>query len=130
MQELVAQYGNEHDGKTYIEGYTQANPDFGMIITDKDGRYCIKLHTHKKGIDTDSLKIYRTRNTLSLTDEVTNFYFTYDSYGNPEYIYGTDIYPRNNESRVYMTYSYEPHLYYEAIVETWSEKLGKDEDNL
>ena len=134
MQELIARYGeNSSEGTNYIEAYTNAHPDQGTIIRDADGRNYINLvNSHKKGINTNSLHIYRTYSSLNhtLSNELNNFYFTYDEYGNPKAIYGSDIHSSNNSSRVYMTYSYEPHLYYEAIVKTWTEKLGKDEENL
>jgi hypothetical protein len=38
--------------------------------------------------------------------------------------------PANNSSLVYLTYDYEPRLYYDRIVDMWTEKLYHDKKAL
>lgn len=141
--ELVEKYSAEApstDPARYVAGRTASNPD-GLIITqDKQSVYYINLNSAKKGIQEDSVHVYRSYNTVShtLSREVarTSYYFKYDDYGNPTAIYGIapEMVQGNSSSttnsRVYLTYNYEPELYYESIVKTWEEKLDHDQKAL
>ena len=141
--ELIEKYSSEvpsTDATRYIAGHTDSNPDALIITQDKQSVYCINLNSAKKGIREDSVHIYRKYNTISHTLETeiprTSYYFKYDDYGNPVAIYG--IAPIMSQgtstavtnSRVYLTYEYEPQLYYDSIVKTWEEKLDHDQKAL
>ena len=119
----------------YIDAHNENNPDLSIISTDAQGNYCIKLGNKEKGIHPDSVKIYRTYNSSNhvLSTEVTGFSFSYDEYGNPTAIYGVPPNPDTNAMQpntVYMTYVFEPKLYYDAIVKTWQEKEAVDKKHL
>ena len=129
---------NEHgkaSGGQYIDSFDNLHPDSAMVLTDDSGAYYINLNTHKKGIQTDTVHIYRAYSNNTLSDEVTNFSFEYDSNNNPIRIRG--VAPSDQSNRVYLTYWYEPKLYYDAIIDTLKEKMTGDtiykneaEDNL
>ena len=115
---------------------TADHPDLGIIITTREEPY-INLDYSNKGIKADTVKIYRSYNTsthvLDENDRIYDFYFEYDDYGQPKRILGIEP-EKDNEgnitnTRVYMVYSYAPHLYYESVVKTWQDKLGQDEAN-
>ena len=57
-----------------------------------------------------------------------NYYFSYDEYGNPTTIFG--IAPTEDSARIFLTYVYEPRLYYDNIIVAWKEKLGHDQQAL
>ena len=118
----------------YIDARNELNPDVSIISTDDKGNYCIKLGTKEKGIHTDSVRIYRSysssNHTFGSGSEVTGFTFAYDEYNNPTTIYGIapDSDPNASQpNMVYMTYEFEPKLYYDSIAKTWLEKLAVDE---
>lgn len=125
---LIAENGNGAP-EGYIGSCNEDNPEYTLITEDEYGNYCIKLNNKKKGIHTSSLKIYRKYSSLAepgkkLTKRVKGFRFTYDEYGNASRIYGVE--PAEGSSAVYLTYWYEPKLYYDAIVASWTEKLAND----
>lgn len=125
-QTLSAKYG---DGSQYIDVFNDTHPDQGFIVQDASGAYYINLKTKQKGIKTDSIKIYRnySSSTQKFSTEITGFKIEYDDYGNPVSIYG--IAPEQNGSnKVYMTYEYEPHLYYDNVLKVWEIKLGADQE--
>lgn len=130
-QELVFNYGSNQESN-YLDVYNNMHPDPALIIQDAQGNYYINLNTHKKGIQTSTVRIYRTYSSLNhiLSDEITTFSFEYDVYGNPVRIYGVSPNATTGSSQVYLTYTYEPYLYYDAIVKTWTEKLGNDQKAL
>lgn len=122
--ELLAANG---DGE-YIS-YTNRHPDTGTILQDDKDQYYINLTTRKKGIKADSLRVFRkyVSSTLTLSEEVEEFSLSYDEYNNPIRIYG--IKPVNDNYFVYLTYDYEPRLYYDAIIQYFKEKMAKDTKN-
>ena len=134
-----------------VESRDENNPEPMIITTDEQNNYCIKLRDKKKGIHADSVHLYRQYNkfadpkfppqiTVSSTtqtgansgigsattipNEITDFYFKYDEYGNPERIYGVS--PLGSNAEVYMTYTYEPILYYRNVIAIWTEKKNND----
>jgi len=113
----------------YIDGYNAAHPDTAMILQDENGIYYINLNVSKKGIKTDSVRIFREHSSSNstLSNEVTNFSFKFDEYGNPIRIYG--VKPIDDYKRVYLTYLYEPRLYYDAIIAYFQEKQAHDTTN-
>ena len=125
-QELISKYDDPTTNGQYINGYNSSHPAISMIIQDSNGNYYINLTAQKKGIQLTTLHIYRTYNASNRTlgSEITTYSIAYDDYGNPAKIYG--IAPLNNNAQVYMTYEYDPQLYYNTIIETWKEKLYND----
>lgn len=127
---LLAEHGDELNGNNqYIVSINHEHPDTCYLIPDEQDVYYINLNTRKKGIRADTVRVYRgyTSSNQTLSDEVTtDFSFKYDDYGNPIRIYG--IKPVNDKSTVYLTYQYEPQLYYDAIIDYYSEKLANDND--
>lgn len=124
-QALVANNGQGG----YINAFNSSNPSRAMIITDDKGRYYINLNTQQKGIKVDTVRVYRNWSTQNgVTNEIGNLSFTYDTSGNPIRVYG--MAPANNSSLVYLTYDYEPRLYYDRIVDMWTEKLYHDKKAL
>lgn len=131
---LLIQRNSSNPSGGYIDSHNATNPDVSIISQDKQGIYCIKLGTKEKGIHTDSVKIYRQYNSASnqfIGDPLTGFTFAYDEYNNPTAIYG--IAPDENLTQpntVYLTYTFEPKLYYDAIVKVWEAKRAADQKNL
>ena len=124
--ELIAKYNNSNTPGQYIDAYNENNPTSAMIIEDKDGLYYINLKNQKKGLVLNTLHLYReySTSTHELSGEITNYSIEYDEYGVATGIYG--ISPTQDSSRVYLTYEYNPMLYYDTIIQTWSEKLYQD----
>ena len=127
--ELVASYSDQESGDGYLDVYNNLHPALATIIEGTDGLYYINLATQKKGIQINTLKIYRSYNTANhtLSNEL-QFSITYDEYGNPSKIYG--IAPTVISSQVYLTYKYDPQLYYDNILKSWEEKLFYDNEAL
>ena len=117
----------EADGSITID---ENNPDTRVVLENTNGVKYINLQTTNKGIKTDTVKVYRSYNnsTHVLSDEVSNFTFEYDEYGRPSKIFG--VTPVVNSNSVYLTYKYDPKLYYDAVVQVWETKLGNDEASL
>jgi len=65
---------------------TNKHPDSGTILTDsKTGNTYINLSSSKKGIKTNTVRIYENYNTVNntLSNEITGFSFVYDEYNAP-----------------------------------------------
>lgn len=113
-----------------VESRNESNPEYVIITTDEQNNYCINLRDKKKGIHADSVHLYQQYNSATHTfpdeasNEITGFYFKYDEYGNPERIYGVS--PFGSNTGVYMTYTYEPILYYRNVIAIWTEKKNND----
>ena len=107
------------------------NPDQRLISQEIDtGKYYINLTTTNKGIVQDSIRIYRTYNNTThvLSDEITSgFSYSKDTFEHLDRIYGIE--PTESSSKVYLTYNYDPHLYYDAVIKIWNSKLGSDIGN-
>jgi len=65
---------------------TNKHPDSGTILTDsKTNNTYINLSSSKKGIKTNTVRIYENYNTVNntLSNEITGFSFVYDEYNAP-----------------------------------------------
>ena len=137
VRQITASDGTED---RYVDSHNELNPEYVIITHDRQGTYCINLSDKKKGIRADSVNIYRYYDKANHTfptyipntnpqivNKVSGFSFEYE-YGNPIRIYG--VQPLETSSAVYLTYVYEPILYYTAVAQTWEEKLGRDKDLL
>ena len=112
------------DGNITIDS---SHPDMRIIQQDNNGAYYIKLDNTNKGIQTDTVKIYRNYSSANhqLSDEITsNFSFDYDEYKRPSKI--LNVAPANNSSTVYLIYKYNPQLYYDAVLKVWESKWAND----
>ena len=117
------------DSTGFIE-INNLNPDTAVLLKEPDKNYYyIKLS--KMGIDPSSIKIYKTLSSTSsqntLTSQITTAIPIYD--GSNNLIKMTNIYWDEVENRskiVYLTYRYQPSLYYENIKKAWIQKLNKD----
>ena len=127
--ELIAKYSNNTEGGRYIAAHTTSNPDSAVIIPSANGGYYINLNNLKKGIQVNTIAIYRDRACTTQVN-INACSFEYDEYGNPTRLYGITPDSNTNSSLVYLAYSYEPKLYYDAIVNAWKEKLYKDSQAL
>lgn len=123
-EELHRKYGDENDPDNYLP-IKEDRPAYGPILQDADGNYYLSLNTEKKGIVTDTIKIYRKFINGTCSEELTGWKIEPDEFGNALRIYG--IAPTETSNHVYLTYKYMPQLYYTGIIATWKEKLAKDE---
>ena len=117
---LSEEYG---DGSGYI---TLPTPDQKLIVSDKEKGNVINFTDDKKGIVQGTLHIYRTYNstTNTLSDEITDFTVDTDEYGNVTGVRGLP--QPSGSATVYLMYTYNPTLYYDAIIKTWEVRLGID----
>ena len=137
-EELDSKYGDQ-EGNLVINS---SNPDTSLISTREDGtRYLNLLYTNK-GIVEGTVHIYknwstdRTTNPISytMTGEITSFKYDYDDNNNivgitllnPTQLLDAN---QNEVDRVYLTYSYDPRLYYDNVVKIWQTKLSNELDN-
>ena len=106
---------------------TEDNPDRGILI-ERDSETWVNLNTNR-GIVQSTLNVYGdwSSNTRQADDELT-WEPDYDEYNNLIRIKNVKK-PSNGHNYVYMTYKYDPQLYYQAIIDSWREKLGHDQDN-
>ena len=118
------------DGDGYVS-ITAASPDSAIIISPEEGIPYINLQHTNKGIDVNTVHVYRKwiAGEQRCTDEVTKFNpITDPEYGNLIKLEG--IQPDSNNVRtVYLTYKYKPQLYYDNIIKTWETKLASDTQN-
>ena len=122
MLNIVANGGDPVAQQEGVRQYTKSHPDPAMVITDESGSY-INLMTREKGIRTDTVQIYRGYSGTSVNSEIDGgFYFENDDYGNPRRIY--NVQPESGKSQVYLTYMFEPRLYYETINQTLQTTLN------
>lgn len=119
---------------------TVNNPDSAVLLEDKNDtvNHSYYINLSRKGIDSGSVKIYRTyeielnqitqQYERKLLDELKTGIFVEDEFG--ELVKITNLYKIGTESRVYLTYKYEPRLYYEKVVQVWTKRLAKDQADL
>lgn len=139
---------NNLTNNTGILHITEANPKTAVLLEDKreeastNSRY-IKISEH--GIISETVRIFRkinfgnvsTENTTSneandsweggrLEDELFTGHFELDEFG--ELVRISNLYKSNDNasSIVYLTYDYQPKLYYERVKATWMNRLSKD----
>lgn len=126
-QDLLNNLTNE-SGRIDI---TETNPKYGIMLKDtnnsNENYYYINIT--EKGVIESSIKIYTTidfsQTTNRLSGEIKTWRAEYDDSGNVTKLvnlYATE----NSKKTVYMTFSYEPQLYYENIKKAWQIRLGKD----
>lgn len=133
--ELIAKYASEKptsDSDPQYQYISTVSGERLIIQADKSGVYYINLTNLKKGIQADTIRLYRTMSstTRELSDEIdrSEYYFKYDEYGNPTTIYG--VVPSGNSSIVYATFQYIPELYYDSIIKSWKQKMWNDGEAL
>lgn len=128
LQNSLDALDGDEDGMISI---TNSNPDYRLITQDTVGNLYIRLDTTNKGIAADTIHIYRSYSsaTQTLSDEILGFIPEYDDNNNLINIRGIQR-AGNGSSAVYLTYKYNPKLYYEQIIKTWEVKLGQDTTNL
>lgn len=111
------------------DGYiTLQTPEQKIIISNKTDGNCINFSDDKKGIVQGTLHIYKSYNaaTNELSDEILDFKVDVNEYGN---ITGVSGLPQpTGSATVYLMYTYNPVLYYDAIIKTWQVRLGIDQD--
>ena len=114
---------------------TDSKPDSAALIKQSDGSgdtfYYINLHRH--GIKPNTLKIFRSFNSSivngqRLDEEIKTGIPVFDEYNN--LIQMKNIYWSTGSKIVYLTYTYEPQLYYENITKVWMTRLEKDRQTL
>lgn len=106
-----------------------SNPDQRLIVNNTEG-HLIRMDNTNKGIDVSTIHIYRSYNGSDQTfsNEITSFEPIYE----PEYntLIKISVPAQTGSQTVYLTYKYNPTLYYDKIVTIWETKLGKDNNDL
>ena len=141
QQELSLDSGG--DGKWII--VEPKNPDIRFVI--KQGKkYIVKLDNTNKGIDGGSLKVYVAFNNAPSANETnlkeSDNFATFgtikqitDDAGN---LISLQLKPGKRDgkkyefedaAKVYLTYRYDPKLYYEKIISMWSMRVDIDRTN-
>lgn len=112
------------DGLVTLSG---ADCDPCLILTDVNNKKYITPKSENKGIIETTVHIYKTMNLDgTLSNEIQNFNFSYDEYNNL-----TRINILTNDSGiVYVTYSYQPKLYFDNVIQAISERQAKDTEDL
>ena len=103
----------------------QTTPDYLMVLTHEEGYKYINLKNTNKGIKEDTVKIYTTfaASGPTLSNPINSFKFDYDEYDNITAIIFTQTVTAQS---VYLTYSYDPKLYYQKILNIWTVKSNDD----
>ena len=102
------------------------NPEIGILIPNMkagDGTYYINISV--QGIYPESIHIYQTftigqQNPLS--NEVT-FTMEYDEFDGVVKLVNIPAAAASIKTMVYMTYKYQPKLYYDKVIAIWTKKL-------
>ena len=117
-------------------------PASGVLLKDSSkGEHYYYLRISEKGVKPDTFKIFHTYTYPSqavevnqkapsrLSDELS-WTPEYDEFGN--FVRANNIYLANDtvKKTVYLTYNYQPSLYYDNVSKTWTARLTKDEGNL
>ena len=111
------------------------NPYKTLIRTDSMGQYYITFNEQDKGINGSTINIYRTYNSATqvLSNQVAanKFSTRTDEYGDINKIIFNNLSIGSSDSLfVYVTYKYQPELYYDKVVQAWERKLATDQDEL
>ena len=111
------------------------NPYKTLIRTDNLGQYYITFNEQDKGIDGSSIKIYRTYNSATqvLSNQIAanKISTRTDEYGDINKIVLVNYTIDPSESLfVYITYRYQPELYYDKVIQAWERKLATDQEDL
>lgn len=123
---------------------TENNPDTAILLYDQTAdSYYIKLS--KQGIVAESIKLYRVYELLpvngnnnseekqpyrkQLVQQITTGYVERDEFG--EIVRVVNLYKNDEDpSLIYLTYDYIPKLYYQRVINTWTNRLAKDQADL
>lgn len=104
-------------------------PDMCAAI-EENGKYYVNLR--QKGILPDTVKVYTTYTAASgaLSGAITSYTLEYDEFNNLTRLTNIIIssWPTSNQI-LYLTYSYQPQLYYDNIRKIWLSRLSKDTNN-
>ena len=118
------------------------NPEQLLLREDKNNTtatekvYFVNLTQH--GIDPSTLQLYKTYQVTNtgtgvegeaytrVSDRINTGQFEYDDYG--DLVRVSNIYS-NSAGYIYAVYDYDPRVYYERVVETWTNRLDQDTAN-
>lgn len=117
-------------------------PASGVLLKDSSkGEHYYYLRISEKGVRPDTFKIFHTYTYPTETVEVNqeapsrlsdelSWTPEYDEFGN--FVRANNIYLANDtvKKTVYLTYNYQPSLYYDNVSKTWTARLTKDEGDL
>ena len=126
---------NNLTGGTGVIHVTKQRPETCVMLSDStnpgSGSYYIKIT--KTGVLKNTVKIYRSfnYNTGELSDQINTGHFENDEFGNLTKI--TNLYPSSSaptKRTLYLTFDYQPSLYYEQVKQTWVNRQANDEAEL
>lgn len=113
---------------------TDSNPDYCVLLKQEgagDNYYYARIS--KKGVKANTIKAYRSLQSGAtpgnrLAEQINTFIPVYDEYNNVIQI--KNIYCDEQLVRkvCYLTYTYQPSLYYDNITKVWIQRLNKDRD--
>ena len=134
--ELLLKYGNN----TGYISIPEDNPDSRFVV--KSGKkYIIDLSDTNKGIDPQSVRVYTAFHNTAVDDKyhllnsekfikVGTIKKITDSAGN---LIQLELKPNdknyNMPSHMFLTYNYNPFLYYDNIINMWSQRISTDTKN-
>ena len=106
-----------------------SNPQTAVLLQDATETRTISYYVKmtQKGVYGQTIRLYKTYdyNSHKLTDEITTKIINYDDSGEVTRI--SNIFINENDSKtVYITYSYQPKLYYDRVVKMWENRLYED----
>ena len=111
----------DNTGKIVIN----SNPRVGILLKEK-GSDTSYLNISDEGVIGNTIQIYADSNKTILIPK--NWTLEYDEFDGICRI--NDIRVEGTSRLVYLTYEYEPRLYYEKIRQVWESRLARDEDGL
>lgn len=144
LQKTADSQGQENSDTIHI---TKEAPDTAILIEDKAaGSYYIRMT--KQGVDKESIHVYReyelkqVNENLSKTEkqaykkvfppesELKTKVVETDEFG--EVVKISNLYKKaaSDSNIVYLTYNYTPKLYYQRVINTWTNRLAKDQGDL
>lgn len=117
---LIAQYGNATNSRLQV---SSNNPATSIVIPDSSTKGHAILRGNL-GIVFDTLSIF-SNSDCAVEHRISGFTAQYDDNGNLERINNLP-YHSTESNIVYMIYEYDPSSYYDAILNTWEQRLNKD----
>lgn len=138
-EELLAQSADLLNSITEGSGIIQitaANPKSGVLIsiTDAINMYSLSLPTNTKGIDFNTLHIYKNYSVSNkvLSDEINieNITPILDDKGNLVQLKINIQLSEQDSKIVYLIYNYSPQLWYERVYETYNNRVIIDNTNV
>lgn len=130
---------NSLTGETGVISRGLTNPEQLLLREDKNNTtatekvYFVNLTQH--GIDPATLQLYKTYQVTNtgtsvdgeahtrVSDRINTGQFEYDDYG--DLVRVSNIYS-DSAGYIYAVYDYDPRVYYERVVETWTNRLDQD----